>query len=374
MRSALSAKLAIAATAFLVVCTSSSKAHAHKVGLSKVTVAIDGQHVEAAVALAKADVVNAFPDLATNADGELNLSELDATKIASRLSGLVQLKGGAVTHECATQSVNVVQDDGGADEGAPGVVLKRHMRCSASAITTLELPWLSAVDPRHRAIVDVAFADGERAQAVLTADAPTFAFCGEETKAHPSAAAPAFFGLGIEHILIGADHLLFLFALVLLRARRRDLLVLVSAFTVAHSITLSAAALGWMALPGSIVEPIIALSVALVGVENLLTGRFAPDMSKRWRLTFAFGLVHGFGFAGVLSEIGLPQDDTALALVLFNVGVEAGQLMVLAALLPILWFIRRKEPVATWFDTWGVRLLSGAVIVVGLFWLIERVV
>jgi hydrogenase/urease accessory protein HupE len=301
-------------------------AAAHKVGLSKVELLVDDADVELTVALAKDELTPSFP----------------AVPVA--LTG------------CALEPAGVSEVDDG--DGA-GVAMRFEGTCQTGTTPTLELNYLNEVSFGHRAIV-VAKSDGWHADAVLTRGTSSMTL-GHEV----GAPVLDFIGIGVEHILIGADHLLFLFGLVLIRARGKDLLALVSAFTLAHSITLSAAALGWLALPGSVVEPIIALSVAYVGIENF----FKPEMRNRWRLTFAFGLIHGFGFAGVLGEIGLPSESAGLALVLFNVGVELGQLLVLAALLPVLIWLRRRPA----FEALGVPALNALVVVIGLFWFIERV-
>jgi hydrogenase/urease accessory protein HupE len=173
-------------------------------------------------------------------------------------------------------------------------------------------------------------------------------------------------GLGVEHILTGYDHLVFLLGLVLVGGRWRSLLWVVTAFTVAHSITLGLAALGVWAPRPAIIEPAIALSIAYVGVENF----FVKNAEKRWRITFPFGLVHGFGFAGALREVALPKADVPAALFLFNAGVEIGQLAVLALVLPALVLLRRWS----WFDKHGVRVVSGAIVIAGLVWFVARVV
>ena len=150
--------------------------------------------------------------------------------------------------------------------------------------------------------------------------------------------------LGMEHIFTGYDHLAFLFGLLLvagargLRGGTRYILGVVTAFTVAHSVTLIAAGLGWVRLPSRFVESAIALSIAYVAVENLAV----REPRHRWLLTFFFGLVHGFGFASVLAEIGLPPSGVIPSLVSFNVGVELGQLTVVCAVAPILlWLVPR---------------------------------
>ena len=142
-------------------------------------------------------------------------------------------------------------------------------------------------------------------------------------------------------------------------------LIVVTAFTVAHSITLARAALGVVAPSPAVVEPAIALSIAYVGVENW----FVKDAGKRWLLTFPFGLIHGFGFAGALREIAVPRADLPIALVSFNLGVEAGQVAVLAVVLPLLLRLRRLD----WFVPAGVRVLSSGVACAGLVWFVLRI-
>ena len=142
----------------------------------------------------------------------------------------------------------------------------------------------------------------------------------------------SFLRMGIEHILTGYDHLVFLFGLVLIGGRLRSLVGAVTAFTVAHSITLALAVLGVWAPSPRIVEPAIALSIVWVGIENF----FVKNAEGRWRITFPFGLIHGFGFAGALREIELPRARVPLALVSFNLGVEVGQLAVMAVVVPLI--------------------------------------
>jgi hydrogenase/urease accessory protein HupE len=174
----------------------------------------------------------------------------------------------------------------------------------------------------------------------------------------------AFFLLGIEHILLGWDHLLFLVALALRGGRFLSLLAIVTAFTVAHSITLALAVLGIASFPSQLVEALIAASIAYVALENIFLER-APSL--RWAVSFVFGLVHGFGFAGALQEIGLPQDALVSSLLSFNLGVEAGQAMVVALLLPALLALDRLS-----WERRLVRGVSAALLVVAVVLLVER--
>ena len=172
---------------------------------------------------------------------------------------------------------------------------------------------------------------------------------------------------GIHHIFIGPDHILFILGLLLLGGSLRQLLRIVTAFTIAHSLTLVAATLGWLQPPARVIEPLIALSIIVVGIENLLAKRQHRD----WRapLAFGFGLVHGFGFASVLRELALPAEALGGALVSFNVGVELGQMAIVVIAAPTLATLRR------WRPAWSPGILQGGSLVViaaGAFWLVER--
>ncbi len=179
-----------------------------------------------------------------------------------------------------------------------------------------------------------------------------------------SASASSFFPLGVEHIATGYDHLLFLLALILCGGNLKSLIKIITAFTLAHSITLGAAALGLVSLPSALVEAVIALSIAYVAFENLFP-RFA--ISRRWTISFLFGLVHGFGFSSVLQEIGLPKDSLVWALLNFNLGVEAGQLVAVLITLPALLWLRKQT-----YAERVIQMLSAVVMLVGLGLFIER--
>jgi hydrogenase/urease accessory protein HupE len=175
----------------------------------------------------------------------------------------------------------------------------------------------------------VAWAGGPVEVARLTPEQPTLVLKGAQTLWE---VARTYFRLGVEHILGGIDHLLFVLALMLLIREPWMLVKTITAFTVAHSITLTGAALGYVSLPQAPVEAVIALSIAFVAREFLMTKSGERRLSEAypWLVAFSFGLLHGFGFAGALKEIGLPQGDVPLALFTFNVGVEVGQLLFVA--------------------------------------------
>jgi len=154
--------------------------------------------------------------------------------------------------------------------------------------------------------------------------------------------ATTYMRLGIEHILLGYDHLLFVLALVILVRTWRRVALTVTAFTVAHSVTLAAATLGFVNVPGPPVEAAIALSIVLVAVEIINARRGIPSIAARWPwlVAFCFGLLHGFGFAGALAEVGLPHHAIPVALLFFNLGVEIGQLSFVAVVLTLVWMLK----------------------------------
>ncbi len=186
----------------------------------------------------------------------------------------------------------------------------------------------------------------------------------------PPAVSPAdsgalgFFRLGVEHILEGFDHVLFIFALILGGGRLRSLLIIVTAFTVAHSVTLALATLDVVRPPSWFIEPLIALSIAYVAFENIFMQR---ALSRRWLVSLLFGLVHGFGFAGVLVEIGLPEQTLFSSLLFFNLGVEAGQALIVAILFPALLWLSRFP----WKQR-AVTSVSAVVLVAAIVLLAER--
>jgi hydrogenase/urease accessory protein HupE len=201
-------------------------------------------------------------------------------------------------------------------------------------------------------------------------------------QAAPGAAevATTYLRLGVEHILFGFDHLLFVLALVILVREWRRVAITVTAFTIAHSITLAAATLGFVNVPGPPVEATIALSIMLVSVEILNARNGKPSLTARlpWLVAFSFGLLHGFGFAGALAEVGLPQHAIPVALLFFNVGVEIGQLVFVAVVLSLIWLLHHVASqlleaafVRRAFDRLDVAVAYG-IGGVAAYWLIER--
>jgi len=178
--------------------------------------------------------------------------------------------------------------------------------------------------------------------------------------------------LGVQHILGGVDHLLFVLALLLIVRGGKRIFLTITAFTVAHSITLVSATLGWVRVPGPPVEATIALSIVFVAAEVLHGQRGSPGLTARapWVVAFTFGLLHGFGFAGALAAVGLPQKAIPVALLMFNVGVEIGQLLFVAFVLGVRAGVMRL-PVRT--PAWAVQAAPYAIGTIAMYWVIERV-
>jgi len=220
------------------------------------------------------------------------------------------------------------------------------------------------------ALVRVAPLDQETQTLRLTPDEPVATIAGEEEIAN---VAWTYTIIGIEHIVFGFDHLLFVLALVLLLKGGWLVAKTVTAFTIAHSVTLIGTTLGYLSLPSQPVEAVIALSIVFLAVEIVKAKPGEQRLSERfpWIVAFLFGLLHGFGFAGALAEIGLPQDDVPLALLTFNLGVEIGQLAIVAVGLFALWLIRKykdqlTQPVKT-ATAYGIGIIA-------TYWFIERMV
>lgn len=218
-------------------------------------------------------------------------------------------------------------------------------------------------------VVRVELSNGLVQAARLTPDQPSFIVAAAPTWLDT---ARTYFLLGVEHILLGVDHLLFVLALLLLVRDTWMLMKVITAFTVAHSITLAVAALDIAHIPQAPVEAVIALSIMFVAAETLRQKRGETDLASKapWAIAFAFGLLHGLGFGGALREIGLPQSDVPLALLTFNLGVEAGQLLFVFAVLGLKTLIDR---LLTLNLSWGRSALGYSIGSLAAMWFVQRV-
>jgi hydrogenase/urease accessory protein HupE len=228
---------------------------------------------------------------------------------------------------------------------------------------------LIAIDAQFSdALVRVA-SQGKPVQTLrLTSAQPTFMIAKTPDRFQ---VAKTYFLLGVSHILAGFDHLLFVIALVLLLSGARRIIETVTAFTLAHSLTLIGTTLEWISVQHQPVEVTIALSILFLAVEIVKADPAKPRLSERfpWAIAFGFGLLHGFGFAGALAEIGLPQGEVPTALLTFNLGVEAGQLVIVSTAFLVLALVRRYAKL--WVGTLR-RSLAYAIGIIASFWFIER--
>lgn len=245
-----------------------------------------------------------------------------------------------------------------------------YLECGPGGLVgPIDFPWLDGT--LTRLIVAIEWRNGSQLQRIITPSAPRLTVYGGPASGPRSLLpiASDYVRLGIEHILTGFDHVLFVIALTLLVRRRRALLATITAFTVAHSVTLACTALGVLSVPTAPVEAAIALSIVLVCLECL---RPADSLTRRapWLVAFAFGLLHGLGFASALSDIGLPPEHVGAGLLCFNLGVELGQLGVIAAVLCLRALSMRSKLQRAWQARAIVYGMGG----IAAYWSIERVV
>jgi hydrogenase/urease accessory protein HupE len=349
-----------ALAAALVVLLRSGTADAHAVGISRGDYRLDGAILSAEIALSQREVALFLPAVDLDHDGWLQSAELAAAHDAVAKTFVEGVRVEADGDACrgALESARMIDDE-------DGVAIRTRYVCPGPpARLTLTWPILDALPAGHRHVARLATGEATLDAVVQRGSGP-WTIDVASPLAQAGGTAWAMFKLGVEHILTGADHLVFLLGLILVGGRLRSLAVVVTAFTVAHSITLALATLSIFAPSPRFVEPMIALSIAYVGVENL----FVKDAKNRWRITFPFGLVHGFGFAGALREIALPRAQVPVALVSFNLGVEAGQLGVLAIVLPLVLVAQRTRG----FRARGTKLASIAIAVAGAIWFVARV-
>lgn len=367
-----------------LLCAWCAPAQAHKPSDSYLAISVQGQQLTGQWDIALRDLDFAI-GLDGNGDGALTWDEIRARHQAIAAYALQRLHLHTAQGQCTLQAGDQLIDHH--TDGAYSV-LRFTASCPGSAApASLDIGYtlFADLDPQHKGLLKLAH-DGVTQTAIFDPDSP------RQTLSLGAPDRLAQFGAyvkhGIWHIWIGTDHILFLLSLLLpavllknavdagtpqmppqytaesLRAAFVDVLKVVTAFTLAHSITLTLASLSLVSLPSRWVESAIAASVVLAALNNL----FPLFRGKRWAAAFVFGLIHGFGFASVLRDLGLPQSALISSLFGFNVGVEIGQLAIVAVFLPLAWWLRRS-----WFYrqlfTWG----SLAIALVAAIWLAERV-
>ncbi|HEY2029264.1 MAG TPA: HupE/UreJ family protein [Myxococcales bacterium] len=321
-------------------------AAAHQAAVSYSELEVDGARIDATFRFALVDL---------RAQLAVDPHTLDAAALSHLLLDRFVIKG--CTLEPGTTA---------APDGEDGVALVAHWQCAGPPESLqVQVGFFDAMPPAAVHLSRIRFAHGDLPQErVAQADEPSF-----EAQRVRSVGAEftRFLKLGVEHIFTGYDHIAFLVGLLLLGGTLRRLIGIVTAFTVAHSITLALAALDILSPSPRVVEPLIAASIVFVGLEDLWALRLhraESALRHRWMITFAFGLVHGFGFASVLRELDLPRSVLATGLVSFNLGVEVGQVCIVLLALPLL---RRLRTVRAFSPA-----MAALVCVLGAFWLVQR--
>ncbi len=359
----------------LVLALAAAPAAAHKPSDSYLALAVDGARIEGQWDIALRDLDFAV-GLDANADGDITWGEVKARHADIAAYALPRLALRSDESPCPARVTEHLVDDH--SDGTYAVL--RFVATCSNAVTNLEVDYrlLFDVDPQHRGLLRLEHAGATRT-AIFGPERGRQSF--ELAELSRWRQFLDYGREGVWHIWVGFDHILFLLSLllpaVLKYANGRwvavgafapafwDVFKIVTAFTVAHSITLSLATLDVVALPSRLVESAIAASVVLAALNNLIP----VVRGRRWVVAFFFGLVHGFGFASVLKDLGLPQGALALALVGFNLGVEVGQLAIVGAFLPVAFLLRR-----TMFYRRAI-LIGGSSVIVLLsgIWLVERV-
>jgi hypothetical protein len=357
-----STALALAVLTCVLLLLAARTAAAHAVGLSKGDYTAAGSDVYAELTFARGDLTALVSGLDANGDGVVDARELTRAQPATEavVLGAIAVEGDGAPCRATLESAELAEPD--------GIDVRGRYRCaSPPSQVRVHVKLLEDLAEGHRHVARL-IVGSTTADDVLRREHEDISAGSTKQAAAPTPAASviSFLRLGIEHILTGYDHLVFLFGLVLVGGRLRSLVGAVTAFTVAHSITLALAVLGVWAPSPRIVEPAIALSIVWVGIENF----FVHDTRGRWRITFPFGLVHGFGFAGALREIELPRARVPAALLTFNLGVEVGQLAVMAVVVPAIVLLRRRGLLSRT----ATLVLSAGVVVAGAYWFISRVV
>ena len=330
-----------------------ARAHPMTVAYAAVTVRERQVDLSLSVNLFELDLLLS---LDRDGDGALSPAEIEAARprlaeyLASRVSA--SSRGAALPAELAG-----VRPGRSADGRATLEADLRFRDAQPLADVSIRCEPLADLGPDHRTLARIVRGD----------DLTEFAFERGTVYRVPEASLGGhflqFLRLGILHIFTGTDHVLFLLGLLLAGGTLLEVVKIVTAFTAAHSLTLSLAALGLVHLPSRLVESAIAASIVFVALENLLR----RGLDRRWLVSFGFGLVHGFGFAAVLAEMHLPRAGLLSSLLAFNGGVEVGQIAVVAAVLPLLALLRRGAAYRTVATS-----ASAFILVMGLFWLSQR--
>ena len=355
-------RLSISAVIFGVLGCLVGSAGAHDPGLSLASLRLSPTQLTAHLTFARRDIETRLP-IDTDHDGTVTAAEFAAARPHLDLLAPGMLDISVDDQSVAAQHTAIELDQSDALHVQLDFPLPTGTRLSVSS------PMIAQLARGHRQYVSVRDAAGTLVtEHILDAERAAFALA----LAHAVAATPVapsflqFLRLGVEHIITGYDHVLFLFALLIVGNSVRSAAKLITSFTVAHSITLALATLNVVHLPPHVVEPLIAISIIYVGLENL----WHRHLQHRWLLTFGFGLIHGLGFASVLRDLGIGGSRAIVPLLAFNGGVELGQVAMALLVLPLVWQAQQLPRLVPHFAT----VCSALVTLAGTYWLLERTV
>lgn len=354
-------------TVFAILFGLAGTVHAHDPGLSVADVRITDHQIEASVTFARRDI-ELLITIDTNRDGSVTPAEIDAALPHLRILANSFMEISTGNRQIAVQGVAVEIDQSDA------LHFEFHFPQQHGSQFIIGTPILKKLAHGHRQYVSVQDKKHSLvAERILNADNAVFELNLTNTAIAMPSIKPStfrrFFILGIEHIVKGYDHLLFLFGLLVVGVNFWSAGRIITSFTVAHSITLALATFNLVQIPPGIVEPLIAVSIMYVGVENLVR----RDLHRRWLLTFGFGLVHGLGFASVLRELGIGAGTgggIVAPLLAFNLGVELGQIAIALLVLPLIW---KSQQFPTFFPRLAATC-SLLVTLAGTYWLFERTI
>jgi hypothetical protein len=364
----------------IAVVAIAAPARAHQTSVKYVDVTVEGRRASVALTVAPGDVTE---PLGLAPDARPTVAEAAVPAVAAYVAGWLAVRPdagpGAGPGPGPGAPCSAGRPEAAADADARFVVVRWQVACAADlARIALDFRAFFAVDTRHEAIVTVHALDAPGEAVVVRATDPVLRVRAQGGDAIGLA---GWIAAGVDHIWEGRDHVSFVLALLLVVmlgrsgtgwdtrppvATLRRTATIITAFTVAHSLSLIAASLGWLRLPGRLVESLIAVSILYTAIENIVR----PDVRWRFVLTFGFGLVHGLGFASVLAVM-LPPDHVIAPLLGFNVGVELGQLVIVAIALPLAWLAAR-ELGAERYRRGAMPVVSVALAALAVKWLIER--
>jgi hydrogenase/urease accessory protein HupE len=348
----------IGAAVCSLLCSLVAAVYAHDPGLSAAALRLTDNHIVAHLTLARREIEMLVP-IDADHDGSVTGEELAAARpgLQALAHNLLAISSAGQAGSAQITAIELDQSD--------ALHFWLQFPSLPGAQLHVTVPIIAQLARGHRQYLSVRDArDHFLTERILDAEQASFVLPRTQVAAPPSPSFRQFLFLGVEHILTGYDHLLFLFGLLIMGGSLRSTVRIITSFTVAHSLTLALATFNVVHLPSRIVEPLIAASIIYVGLENL----WRQDLQHRWLLTFGFGLIHGLGFASVLRDLGLGESGAVLPLLAFNSGVELGQMAIALLVLPVVWHWQRWPQFFPRLAT----TCSVVVLLTGTYWLCAR--